>query len=80
MGSGSFTLDSIERRVGPDLKKTLMLNFLQALHILSLTPAMYEMVNDGDFSFSSCSLSSDSSVGCVAGAVCDVTERINLAG
>ena len=78
MGSGSFILDTSERRVGPDLKKTLMLNFLQTLRILSLTPATYGMVSDCVLSFSS--LSSDSSAGrvaaafCVAGIVHNLTE------
>ena len=75
-------MDISEHSVGPDLKKTLMLNFLQTLRILSLIPATYGMVSDGVPSFCFSSLSSDSSAGravpagCVAGIVRGITKQM----
>ena len=76
---GQWVLHFGECRIGPDLKKTLMLNFSQVLRIFSLTPATYGMVKDGGFSSPSCSSSRDSSIGCICGVVRVTTECIKLA-
>jgi hypothetical protein len=49
LGEGSFTLVSSERRLEPNLKTTLRLNFSQVSLIRSLTPLTYGMTASGYF-------------------------------
>ena len=77
MGYVSLTLVNIARRIRPDLKTTLMLNFLQTCQMSSLIPATLGITTSGALSSCSSSWLLVSAVSCVGGAE---ALRIRFAG